>query len=219
MKADHRIRGHVRLAFAAFLVVSVMSWGGCGLFSSDPIASPEDNQRARLMAAPKDKALVYVYRNAVWSHSLDFELAANGQTVGDSPALSYYVLEALPGILTLTSEGNSNFFHTLIIGKTFGFEQLTLKLAVEAGQKYFVFQDVRNWEYPSGLRVVEESEGWVGLAHCRLIRVVKIQLAALPKSSDVIPGQPPSEKLPSPLDSPDKPASDAPAQPPGEPKS
>lgn len=227
MKADNGNRSPVRLAFAAFLVVSVLSWGGCGIFSSDPVASPEDNQRARLMAVPMDKALVYVYRNAIWAHSLDFELVANGQTVGDSPALSYYVLEALPGKLTLTSEGNSNFFHTLIIGKTFGFEQLTLEMAVEAGKKYFVFQDVRKWEHPSGLRVVDESEGWVGMTHCRLIKVVKIKRAALPKSSDVIPDKPASEKLSNPLEAPDKPASEAPdkpspeepVKPPEEPKS
>lgn len=217
MKTNTGIRSFLRLAFAALLVVPILSWGGCGLFSSDPLPSPADNQRARLMAVPEDKALVYVYRNAVWAHSLAFELSANGQTIGDSPALFYYLLEAKPGKLTLTSQGNSNILLNLIIGKSFGFEQLTLELVVEAGKKYFVFQDVRNWEHPSGLRLVEEKEGWAGMTPCRLSKVVKITRAALPKTSAVIPAKPAS-KLPSPLEAPGKPASDAPAKPLAEPE-
>ncbi len=211
MKADTGNRSDVRLPFAALLVASVLLISGCGIFSSAPWASAEDNQRARMMAAPEGKALVYVYRNAIWGHSLDFDLTANGQIVGDSAALSYYVLEALPGTLTLTSQGNSNSFFNLVIGLRFGFKRLTFELPVEAGKKYFVFQDVRNWEYPAGLRAVDESEGRVGMARCKLIKVVKIKLAALPKSSEVIPGKPSSE-------APSKPASEAPAKPPAEPQ-
>ncbi|MCH8886471.1 MAG: DUF2846 domain-containing protein [SAR324 cluster bacterium] len=228
MQAGTGIRSDVWPPLAALLVASVLLLSGCGIFSKAPRASAEDNQRARLMAAPEGKALVYVYRNAIWAHSLDFDLTANGQTVGDSAALSYYVLVALPGKLTLTSQGSSNTLFNLVIGKRFGFERITLELAVEAGKKYFVFQDIRKWEPETGLRAVEESEGIAGMGRCRLIKVVNIKLAALPKSSAVIPAKPASEAPDKPAsempvkpasEAPDKPASEMPDKPPTKPQS
>ena len=184
------------------------------MFSKTPRASAEDNQRARFMAPPEGKALVYVYRNAIWAHSLGFDLTANGQTVGDSAALTYYVLETSPGTLTLTSQGTSNPLSNLVIGKRFGFKRITLEMSVKADRKYFVFQDVRKWDPETGLRAVDENEGRAGMSRCRLIRVVKIKPAALPKSSEVIPGKPDSETPPKPAsDRPADPASEAPADP------
>lgn len=219
MKSGTGNRSAVRPPFAALLLALVFLIGGCGIFSGAPRASAEDNQRARMMAVPEGKALVYVYRNAVWAHSLDFDLTANGQTVGESAALSYYLLEALPGKLTLTSQGTSNPLSNLVIGKRFGFKRLTLELEVEAGKKYFVFQDVKKWDPETGLRVVDAREGRVGMVRCRLIRVVKIKLAGLPKSSEVIPAKPDPEAPAVPGgEDPAKPAPETPAEPPAAPQ-
>lgn len=189
MKARVANNPYSRPLLAALLVIAVLSLSGCGWFKGSPRKTPEENFKVRAMAPPEDKALVYVFRNAVWGTSLGFDLTANGHELGQTVGLAYHVLEVKPGKLILTSRGNSTSLFSLLRARRFGFKRLSLEMTVEAGKKYYVHQDITKWEPATGLRLMKEEDGRKGLRQCRLIDVIKLALLPPPKIKNRDQGQ------------------------------
>jgi hypothetical protein len=129
-----------------------------------PVAPKEEDARARDMAVPEGRALVYVFRGPLLAAPTAFTLYANSERIGDLGPGTYYLLDVEPGVLRL--------------GFPFGDGATVIALEVEAGKRYYVFQTIHrvpalfvNFD-KAKLIPVEEDEGKGALGS--LIRVVRL---------------------------------------------
>lgn len=124
---------------------------GC---ASVPMASPDDDAKAKAFSVKPDKSSIYVYRNESFGSAISMTVALDGKVAGQSGPQTYFLWEVEPGSHEVAS-------HTENVS--------TLKLATEAGKAYYVWQEVKMgmWMARSLLQQVDEETGRKGVLECK----------------------------------------------------
>jgi Protein of unknown function (DUF2846) len=144
----------VRKFVAVMAVLSLLVMSGC---ASVPMASKSADAQAKLFAPVTDKATVYIYRNGIFGSAIKLPLLIDGASVGDTAPKTYVEQVLPPGSHTITSKGEKDS---------------SLTLAVEAGQTYYVKQEVVMGVFAASteLHAVDEKTGRAAVSECRLIQ-------------------------------------------------
>jgi len=147
MKMSNRWFLAVALLFAALM-------SGC---ASVPMASVDDDAKAKSFAVRADKSSIYVYRNESLGGAIPMTVALNGKVAGQSAMLTYFLFEVDPGSHEVSSIAENTS---------------TLKLNTEAGKAYYVWQEVKMgmWMARSQLQQVDEPTGRKGVSECKRVQ-------------------------------------------------
>jgi hypothetical protein len=139
-----------KLVLVSMLLLTAIATG-C---ASVPMASLEEDAKAKAFVVPAAKSSIYVYRNESIGGAIPMTVALNGRLAGQSAMLTYFVFEVDPGSHEISSVAENTS---------------TLKLTTEAGKAYFVWQEVKMgmWMARSQLQQVDEQTGRKGVAECK----------------------------------------------------
>src|SRR5687767_12446186 len=113
-----------RHLLALLVLCPLLLAAGC---ASVPLASLEDDTKAKTFTVKSGKANIYVYRNETFGGAVSMTVALNGKVAGQTGAQTFFLWEVDPGPYEISSisEGTS-----------------LIKLTAEAGKSYFVWQEV-----------------------------------------------------------------------------
>lgn len=140
-----------KVAWWAALAALVVLVTGC---ASVPMASLDDDARAKNFAVAPGKASIYVYRNESLGGAIPMTVTLNGKVAGQSGPQTYYLWEVEPGAHEVGSIAENTS---------------TLKLDTRPGQAYFIWQEVKMglWMARTQLQQVDEATGRKGVAECK----------------------------------------------------
>ncbi len=135
-------------------IISALFLSGC---ASVPMASIENDAKAKEFSVQKDKANIYIYRNESLGFAIKMPVLIDGMAVGDTAANTYVFKTVEPGK------------HT-VVSKTEKDETLTIDTKV--GNNYFIWQEVKMgvWSARSKLHLVNEEEGKKAVRECKLVK-------------------------------------------------
>jgi hypothetical protein len=122
---------------------------GC---ASVPMATLEQDAKAKDFSALPDKGVVYIYNNSS-SMSLAESISVNGKVVGSITGNTYFRFNLIPG--------------KYIINSFASYGSSSVDLNVEAGKNYFVWQELHFRS--TTLEQVNETEGHKGVLETKLI--------------------------------------------------
>ena len=133
----------------ALLLVSIMS--GC---ASVPMASGDEDAKAKSFTAAADKSSIYVYRNESFGGAIPMTVSLDGKLAGQTGPKTYFMWEVEPGAHEIASIAENTS---------------TLKLNTKAGKAYYVWQEVKMglWMPRSLLQEVDAGTGKKGVAECK----------------------------------------------------
>ena len=137
-------------SFAALCLLLLMS--GC---ASVAMMKPEDDMRAKTFMVSKNKANIYLYRNETMGAAIKMPVSVNNKMAGETASKTYFLWQVAPGTYDIRSHTENTS---------------ALKLIVEAGKNYFVWQEVKMGLFAarSELQLVDEEAGRKGVAECSL---------------------------------------------------
>lgn len=141
------------IRFAAAIAVAVITTG-C---ASVPMASPEADAAAKTFTVNPTKANVYIYRNESMGAAIEMPVTVNGSEVGKTAANTFIFLTLDPGTYQVVSKTENDS---------------TVVLNAQAGQNYFLWQEVKmgTWSAGSHLQEVAEHVGKAGVNECSMIQ-------------------------------------------------
>lgn len=124
--------------------------------ASVPLAPPEMDVKAKNMPAPKDKALVYLYRNETFGAALKLGVNVDGRFAGQTASKTYFMWLLPPGKHDFTSVGENTS---------------AVALDAKAGQTYYIWQEIKMgaWSARSKLQIVDKETGRKGVEESKLI--------------------------------------------------
>ena len=127
---------------------------GC---ASVPMASPEQDSKAKQFSTTEGKANIYIYRNESMGAAVKMPLLLDGVSVGDTVAKTYLLKEVTPGKHTIVSKTENDS---------------TLDLNTQSGKNYYVWQEVKMgvWAARSDLHEVDASKGQAAVKACKLVK-------------------------------------------------
>jgi len=133
------------LALCALLLMS-----GCASVS---MMTADEDARGKTFTPPKDKANIYLYRNETFGAAIKMPVSVNGKLAGQTASKTYFLWQVSPGTYDVSSVTENTS---------------TVKLMVEAGKNYFVWQEVKMGLLMarSELKQVDEGAGRAGVAEC-----------------------------------------------------
>lgn len=138
---------------ATLIATSALLLSAC---ASVPMASLEEDSRAKAFTSLPDKATLYIYRHESFGGAIPMTVTVNGKALGQTAAQTYFRLPLSPGKYVIEShaENVSN-----------------LAVATEAGKSYYVWQEVKMgmWMARSLLQQVDEATGRAGVMASKLI--------------------------------------------------
>jgi len=142
-----------RTGLMLVLAGALLMMGAC---ASVPLASPEMDMKAKKMTAPKDKALVYLYRNEAFGAALKLSVNVDGKYIGQTASKTYFMWLLPPGKHELTSVAENTS---------------KVNLDAKAGQTYYIWQEVKMWMWSgrSNLQLVDKDTGRKGVEESSLI--------------------------------------------------
>ena len=137
--------------FVSVFLLAASLVSGC---ASVPMASMDDDTKAKSFVVKEGKSNIYVYRNESFGGAIPITVALNGKVAGQSGPQTYFLFEVDPGAHEVSSIAENNSL---------------LKLNTEAGKSYFVWQEVKMgmWMARSLLQEVDEATGRKGVAECK----------------------------------------------------
>lgn len=124
--------------------------------ASVPMASLDQDTKAKTFSPPPNKAALYIYRNESFGAAIPMTVSVNSKALGQTAAQTYFRLELVPGKYTMESHAEN---------------VSTLPLTTEAGKNYFVWQEVKMgmWMARSLLQQTDETSGRAGVMESKLI--------------------------------------------------
>jgi hypothetical protein len=124
---------------------------GC---ASVPMASLEDDAKAKLFSAKPDKSNIYVYRNESFGGAIPMTVSLNGKVAGQSGPTTYFMWEVAPGLHEIASHAET---------------VSNLQLTTQPGKSYYVWQEVKMGLFMarSQLQQVDEETGRKGVLECK----------------------------------------------------
>lgn len=137
--------------FLAIVLLLTSFVTGC---ASVPMASMDEDTKAKSFAVQTDKSNIYVYRNESIGGAIPMTVALDGKVAGQSAMQTYFLFEVGPGSHEVSSIAENTS---------------TVKLDTEAGKAYFIWQEVKMgmWMARSQLQQVDEQTGRKGVAQCK----------------------------------------------------
>jgi hypothetical protein len=147
----------IRNVFTAAALLSVMFVTGC---ASVPMASEEQDKKAKTFAVQPGKSNIYIYRNETMGAAVKMPVVADGRIVGDTVSKTFILLSVDPGKHSLVSKTEND---------------AVLDIVTEKNKNYFVWQEVKMgvWAARSKLQLVDDATGKKGVADCKLIQGVQ----------------------------------------------
>jgi hypothetical protein len=147
-----------RSALAVVVLLSMLMLGAC---ASVDLAPPAEDARAKAMQPPSGKALVYIYRHETMGAAIKMNVMVNGKLLGQTASKTYFVVAVPPGPVNIASLAENT-------------SELTVQAS--AGNKYFVWQEVKMgaWSARSALSEQGESRGMEGVTASKLIQYVEM---------------------------------------------
>jgi hypothetical protein len=144
----------MRNAFTASVLLLAMFVTGC---ASVPMASEEQDAKAKTFAVPPGKSNIYVYRNENMGAAIKMPVILDGRMVGDTVAKSFLLLTVDPGKHSVVSKTEVDS---------------TLDIVTERNKNYFVWQEVKMgmWAARSQLQRVDDQTGMKAVNECKLIQ-------------------------------------------------
>lgn len=135
--------------YVLLFLASVVS--GC---ASVPMASLDEDAKAKTFAVREGKSNIYVYRNESFGGAIPLTVALDGKVAGQTGPQTYFLFEVDPGSHEVSSIAENTS---------------ALKLDAAAGNSYFVWQEVKMgmWMARSQLQQVDEATGKKGVAECK----------------------------------------------------
>ena len=140
------------IAAAAIAIACLVS--GCASVNK---AGRDSDTQAKTFAPVTDKAVVYIYRDEILGAAIKLHVAVDGIAVGDTGPKSFLQLALPPGQHTITSRGEKTS---------------SLSLDTQAGQTYYVWQEVKMGMLSGGskLQLVAEDVGRKGVTESTRIQ-------------------------------------------------
>ena len=137
--------------FLAIVLLLTSFVTGC---ASVPMASMDEDTKAKSFAVRTDKSNIYVYRNETIGSAVRMTVALDGKLAGQTAMQTYFLFEVDPGSHEVSSVAENTS---------------TLRLNTEGGKAYFVWQEVKMglWMARSQLQQVDEQTGRKGVAECK----------------------------------------------------
>lgn len=131
---------------------AVLQLTGC---ASVPMASMDQDSKAKEFTVPKDRASLYIYRNENFGGAIPMTVSVNDRILGQSAAKTYFKLNLGPGLYNVASTTENTS---------------TLPITISAGNNYFVWQEVKMgvWMARSELHQVDEQTGRAGVLESKL---------------------------------------------------
>jgi hypothetical protein len=125
---------------------------GC---ASVPLATPDQDVRAKSYATSADKANVYLYRNESMGGAVKMSVALDGKMAGQTGPKTYFLWHLAPGAHEIVSYAETD---------------ASLKLTLEAGRNYFVWQEVKMGLMSArcALHQTDQETGRKGVDECKL---------------------------------------------------
>lgn len=164
-----------------FLLWLVLVITGC---ASVPMASIEEDIKAKSFATPANKASLYIYRNENFGGAIPLSVAVNGRVLGQTAAMTYFKLDVLPGKYTIESYAEN---------------VSTLNVSAEAGNNYYIWQEVKMgmWMARSLLQQVDEATGTAAVKQCKLAATTLQvdEIRPIESSGNAQPGNSTAQKL------------------------
>lgn len=140
------------LILGSFLIIT-----GC---AQVPMTSEDKDLQAKAFSPPADRASIYIHRHELIGGTQTLRLLVNGLSVGQTAAKSYVLLQVLPGTYIIESHGPEN--------------TAQLKITVEAGKNFFVWQEsslgVRHGPR-TALHFVDEQTGRAAVLESKRVAV------------------------------------------------
>jgi Protein of unknown function (DUF2846) len=139
----------------AVCMLAVATLGGC---ASVPMADADADTKAKTFVAPSSgQANIYVYRNETFGAAIKMPLLLDNQSIGDTGPHTYAFRQVAPGKHTIVSKTEKD---------------VTLDLDVQAGNNYYVWQEVKMGMFAarSALHLVDEQTGEAGVKQCKMIQ-------------------------------------------------
>ncbi len=177
----------MKTSLSLSLGIFILLLSGC---ASVPMASPEQDAKAKAFLPSPDKAALYIYRNETFGAAIPMTVSVNGTLLGQTAAYTYFQLNLTPGKYDIESHAENIS---------------TLSLVTEAGKNYFVWQEVKMgmWMARSLLQQMDETLGRAGIMESKLIataisgdEIMPLDtLAALPTTSQETVSPSVSQKL------------------------
>ena len=144
MKASNSFYLAILLLLTAFVT-------GC---ASVPMASMDDDAKAKSFVVGTDKSNIYVYRNESFGGAIPMTVALDGKVAGQTAMQTYFLFEVDPGLHEVSSIAENTS---------------ALKVNTETGKAYFIWQEVKMgmWMARSQLQQVDEEVGRKGVSECK----------------------------------------------------
>ena len=139
-----------RMATAIFALFLVGVLSGC---ASVPMASLDEDVRAKTFTVREGKSNIYLYRNELFGGAIPMTVALDGKVAGQTGPQTYFMWEVDPGPHEVASHAENI---------------ITLKLNTEAGKAYYIWQEVKMglWMARSQLHQVDEETGRKAVLEC-----------------------------------------------------
>lgn len=140
--------------FVSTSLASAVLLTGC---ASVPMATPDQDTKAKQFSTAQDKANIYIYRNETMGSAVKMPLLLDGVSIGDTVAKTYVLKEVAPGSHSIVSKTEND---------------ATLNLNAQAGKNYYVWQEVKMgvWAARSELHEVDATKGQAAVKECKLIK-------------------------------------------------
>ena len=133
------------------ILAAVMT--GC---ASVPMASLEQDTKAKQFVVKRNKSNIYIYRNETFGAAVTLQVDLDGKPIGKTAANTYLAVEVKPGKHRIVSHGEN---------------EESLVLNAKAGRNHFVWQEIKMGVFSAGskLHLVDGKTGRAGVNECKLI--------------------------------------------------
>lgn len=140
-------------ALQVIAAVSIVVLTGCASVNKAPASAEAESKQ---FVAKPDVSQVYVYRNETLGAAISMPVTIDGKFAGNTGPHSFFRFELPAGEHVITSQGNES----------------RLTLTTEAGQLYYVWQEVKMGAFSAGskLQNVSTSTGQKSVAECTQIQ-------------------------------------------------
>lgn len=138
---------------AVVSIIFILLLPGC---ASVPMASLDQDTKAKDFSPFPNKASLYIYRNESFGAAIPMTVSVNGKALGQTAAQTYFRLNLTPGKYNIESHAEN---------------VSALPLTMEVGKNYFVWQEVKMgmWMARSLLQQTDETTGRAGVLESKLI--------------------------------------------------
>ncbi len=135
------------------MAILVAMLTGC---ASVPMASLDQDAKAKDFTPRPDKATLFIYRNETFGAAIPITVSVNDRTIGQTASKTYFRFNVNPGRYKIKAHAEN-----------------VAELSVDAiaGRNYFIWQEMKMgmWSARANLTQVDDSSGRAGVSESKLI--------------------------------------------------